>query len=279
MTIALPTREKLSTDPPQTKEEAVFMFEVGEECQRRALRYLVEVADMSYGEIVKLAQQHSPNSSLTIHRLKGLAKRMKAAGVPLKTKQPERLQIANAKRVLAAKTATPVENTKPDFQQVQVTVEQSKPKLDVTNVVAEPPPPQQPVTVKPLLAEQIVPTLPATAAPRPTREQMLKGWTGQLGENAKPIHKRERPASKRRAKAIAVLVELKTELHATMKAAARDYKRIGAGILRTDMAVVDATLEKAGDPGVEYTLRQLAAEAREIQHLANESLRLLMFNS
>jgi hypothetical protein len=110
MTLSVAPRKQLSADPPQTKEEAVFMFEVGEECQRRALRYLVEVADMSYGDIVKLAQQRNPNTKINRDTLKRLAAKMKADGEPLMTaKQPERLKPKNVVR----KRTTPVENSEP----------------------------------------------------------------------------------------------------------------------------------------------------------------------
>ena len=124
MTLSTAPSRHLSTEPPQNKEEAVFMFEVGEECQRRALRFLVEVEGMSYGEIVKLAQQHNPNTKVTKNALKYLSSKMKADGEVLKTtKQPERLKASNKarKRVVEIST-TPVENSEPAIEQVQVVV-------------------------------------------------------------------------------------------------------------------------------------------------------------
>ena len=65
------------------------MFEIGEECRRRALRYFVEIEGMSYGEIVKFAHEGNANSRITKDTLKRLAAKMKADGEPLHTKVPQ----------------------------------------------------------------------------------------------------------------------------------------------------------------------------------------------
>ena len=153
------------------------MFEVGEECQRRALRYLVEVADMSYGDIVKLAQEANSNSRITKRKLRYLAEKMKADGEPLKTKQPERLKTANeARKRVVENSTTPVENSEPKIERVTVVVrkrtthvENTEPKCSVRNyteTVENSDPENEWDKIVPHLWETLSPKQPAPAKPR-----------------------------------------------------------------------------------------------------------------
>ena len=158
MTLATAPNRHLSTEPPQNKEEAVFMFEVGEECQRRALRFLVEVEDMSYGDIVKLAHAGNPNSRINRDTLKRLAAKMKADGEPLMTtKQPERLKPKNVVR----KRTTPVENSEPEIELVTVTVEDPP-----TPAPAPAPAPSAPQPA-PASAPEPAPSVPSAGSSEP----------------------------------------------------------------------------------------------------------------
>lgn len=235
------------------------MFEVGEECQRRALRYLVEVADMSYGEIVKLAQQHNPSSRINKDKLKWLASKMKADGEPLKTKQPERLKKANdARRALVEKSTTLVENSKPDFEQVQVTVEDPRPK----------PRPSVPSA--------------GSSAPAPVKQwaddPRLDGWNGCLNELSQKIYAREKKSSRRRQGMAVQLAEMKDELEKTMRAASNSHREKAGALLEADVKMVEATLQKEGRPGIKETLEAVQYEAGRIHKYASETLRVLQLS-
>lgn len=230
------------------------MFEVGEECQRRALRYLVEDEGMSYPSIVKLAKTANPNTHVTLDRLKGLAKRMRAAGEPLKTIQPANFR-NHGKKSSVAKTTEPVENSKPDFEQVQVTVEDPKPK----------PKPSVPSA--------------GSSAPAPVKQwaddPRLDGWNGCLNELSQKIYTREKKSSRQRQAMAVQLAEMKDELEKTMRAASNSHREKAGALLEADVKMVEATLQKEGRPGIKETLEAVQHEAGRIHKFASETLRVL----
>mgnify|MGYP003136199273 CR=1 FL=1 len=256
MTLLVPTKQQLSTDPPQNKEEAVLMFEIGEECQRRALRYLVEVVEMSYGEIVKFAHEGNSNSRINKDKLKRLAAKMKADGEPLRTKVPQNFLNA-PKRPVRKRTET-VENFEPEIKPVQVVVEEPTPEPIPT-------PSALPAsTPEPELSEALS-----------VYEKALKTWNGELGEHHEKIIRREKPRNRKIQKALPGLVEIKNQLKQTMEASSKDMQKHGAGQLGMFVAVVEKQLALDGEPGIKESLTRVIQEAERIQKFASESLRLL----
>ena len=240
------------------------MFEVGEECQRRALRFLVEVEGMSYGEIVKLAQQHNPNTKVTKNALKYLSSKMKADGEVLKTtKQPERLKASNKarKRVVEIST-TPVENSEPAIEQVQVVVEESTPT----------PTP----TPKPTPS---VPNAGSSATVQWADDPRLKGWNGTLHGLAKQIYKREVVNSRSRVRMAQQLAEFKLEIEKSMRAASNNHTKKAGALLEADVKMVEATLQREDRPGIKETMEAVIHEAERIQKFASETLRLLQYTT
>jgi len=272
MTLSTAPNRHLSTEPPQNKEEAVFMFEVGEECQRRALRFLVEVEGMSYGEIVKLAQQHNPNTKVTKNALKYLSSKMKADGEALKTtKQPERLKAANKarKRVVEIST-TPVENSEPAIEQVQVVVEESTPTPTPT------PTPKPTPTPTPTPSVQ---NPGSSATVQWADDPRLKGWNGTLHGLAKQIYNREVVNSRSRVRMAQQLAEFKLEIEKSMRAASNNHTKKAGALLEADVKMVEATLQREDRPGIKETMEAVIHEAERIQKFASETLRLLQYTT
>ena len=269
MTLATAPNRHLSTEPPQNKEEAVFMFEVGEECQRRALRFLVEIEGMSYGEIVKLAQDANPNSRITKGRLKYLSEKMKADGEPLKTKIPQ--NFLKAKR-------RPVENS-------TETVENSEPEIELVTVTVEDPPTPAPTPTPsapqpaPASIPEPAPSVPSAGSSEPfqwTDHPRLKGWNGSLNERGQKIYNREVRSSRSRVRMAEQLAEFKVEIEKSMKAASNNHSNGGGwALLEADVAMVEATLQREKRPGIKETLEAVMHEAERIQKYASETLRVL----
>ena len=278
MTLSTAPNRHLSTEPPQNKEEAVFMFEVGEECQRRALRFLVEVEDMSYGEIVKLAQEANPNSRITKRKLRYLAEKMKADGESLKTKQPERLKAANeARKRVGQNCPTPVENSEPEIELVTVTVEDPP-----TPAPAPAPTPSAPQPA-PASAPEPAPSVPSAGSSEPFQwadHPRLKGWNGSLNERGQKIYNREVRSSRSRVRMAEQLAEFKVEIEKSMKAASNNHRNGGGwGLLEADVAMVEATLQREERPGIKETLEAVMHEAERIQKYASETLRVLQLTA
>ena len=235
------------------------MFEIGEECQRRALRYLVEVAEMSYGQIVKFAHEGNSNSRITKGKLKYLSEKMKADGDPLKTKQPERLKKANeARKHVVENSTTTVENSEPKIEQVQVVVEEPTPEPTPTPSALPASTPE-----------------PESSEALSVYEKALKTWNGELGEHHEKIIRREKPRNRKIQKALPGLVEIKNQLKQTMEASSKDMQKHGAGQLGMFVAVVEKQLALDGEPGIKESLTRVIQEAERIQKFASESLRLL----
>ena len=232
------------------------MFEVGEECQRRALRYFVETEGMSYGQIVKFIKGCSPETDITIDRLKGLARRMKAAGDPLKTKQPKELQNAKRKKSTVVSATVPVENSEPEIKPVQV-------------VVVEPAPEPKP-TPEP------TPSVPSAGNPVSKDDEPITP-TGKLNKSMKIIVKRERISGKVRMKAIAELSQLKEELEKTWTIAQRERTKLGASIHAMNVEIAEKQLVKDGETSICKSLTKIAEEAEAVRKAARQALYHLHF--
>lgn len=261
MTLSVPTKQQLSTDPPQNKEEAVFMFEIGEECRRRALRYFVEIEGMSYGEIVKFAHEGNTNSRITKDTLKRLAAKMKADGEPLQTKVPQNFLNA-PKRPVRKRTET-VENSEPEIEQVTITVD-------------DPPTPTPPPTPSAPPAPSLTPSAPSAGTPHISEDEPITP-TGKLNKSMKIIVKRERLSGELRMKAIAELAQLKEELQKTWSIAQRERTKLGASIHAKDVEIAEKQLLKDGCIGIRESLTKIVDEAEAVRKAARQALYHLHF--
>ena len=222
MTLSIASKKQLSSDPPQNKEEAVFMFEVGEECQRRALRYLVEVADMSYGDIVKLAQKCNPKSRINTDKLKYIAKKMKADGEPLKTtKQPDRLKPRN----VVENSTTPVENPPPS--------KTDDPPEGVIDVVVSSPPAADPT-----------PDPPIETTEKRMFEPELLTPTGESSDDVKALIKRERQSMAERVSYVRHLQDFNQAATKHWEHLQRKYKSQGRSVIAHNMKLASASLQR-----------------------------------
>jgi hypothetical protein len=246
MTLSVAPREQLSADPPQTKEEAVFMFEVGEECQRRALRYLVEVADMSYGDIVKLAQEANSNSRITKRKLQYLAEKMKADGEPLKTKQPERLKAANeARKRVGQNCATPVENSEPRIERVTVTVE-DPPKPTALRVGAsETIEADTQGAASKAHPEAVAIGQPVMPAPKPKPEDPLTP-TGQISQETKDIVSKEKKCLQQKIEQVKQLDELNEQFTVYWRHLQKNWTKQGRSVVKMHREVAEKIFLRDG---------------------------------
>jgi hypothetical protein len=258
MTLSVLTKQQLSTDPPQNKEEAVLMFEIGEECQRRALRYLVEVVEMTYGEIVKFAHEGNPNSRINKDKLKRLAAKMKADGEPLQTKVPQNFLNA-PKRPVRKRTET-VENFEPEIERVQVVVKE---------------PTSEPTPTPSAPAPEPAPSVPSSEPVQWEDDDCLDGWNGKLNKLGQQIYKREVASSRRRIRMAEQLSGFKSELEKSMRAASNNHRTKAGKLLEADVKMVEATLQREGRPGIKETLEAVLHEAERIQKFASLTLQTL----
>ena len=241
-----------------------MMFEIGEECRRRALRYFVEVEGMSYGEIVKFAHEGNPNSRITKDTLKRLAAKMKADGEPLQTKVPQNFLNA-PKRPVRKRTET-VENSEPEVEQVEVVIEEPTPTP----------------TPKPTPTPEPAPTAPRLKSSRSIQwkdDPCLSGWNGSLNDLSQQIYKREVASSRSRVRMAQQLAEYKNEIEKTMRAASNNHRVKAGKLLENDVKMVEATLQQEGRPGIQETLEAVIHEAERIQKFASETLRLLQYTT
>jgi hypothetical protein len=243
MTLSAAPREQLSADPPQTKEEAVFMFEVGEECQRRALRYLVEVADMSYSDIVKLAQEANSNSRITKRKLAYLAEKMKADGEPLKTKVP--------KNFLKAQN--------PSIQNCIETVENSEPEIELVTVTVEDPP--KPTALRVGASETIEADTqgaaskahpkavaigqPVMPAPKPKPEEPLTP-TGQISKETKDIVSKEKKCLQQKIEQVEQLDELNEQFTVYWRHLQKNWTKQGRSVVKMHREVAEKIFLRDG---------------------------------
>ena len=246
MTLSTAPNRHLSTEPPQNKEEAVFMFEVGEECQRRALRYLVEVADMSYGDIVKLAQEANSNSRITKRKLQYLAEKMKADGEPLKTKQPERLKAANeARKRVGQNCATPVENSEPKIEQVTVTVEDSPkptaPRVGASETIEA----DTQGAASKTYPEAVAIGQPVMPAPKPKPEEPLTP-TGQISQETKDIVSKEKKCLQQKIEQVKQLDELNEQFTVYWRHLQKNWTKQGRSVVKMHREVAEKIFLRDG---------------------------------
>lgn len=218
------------------------MFEVGEECQRRALRYLVEVADMSYGDIVKLARQCSPESKINVAKLKYIAKKMKADGQPLKTtKQPERLK----PKSVVENSTTPVENSEPRIERVTVTVE-DPPKPTALRVGAsetiEADTQGAASKAHPEAAAIGQPVMPA---PKPKPEEPLTP-TGQISQETKDIVSKEKKCLQQKIEQVKQIDELNEQLTVYWRHLQKNWTKQGRSVVKMHREVAEKIFLRDG---------------------------------
>jgi len=224
MTLSIASKKPLSSDPPQNKEEAVFMFEVGEECQRRALRYLVEVADMSYSDIVKLAQKCNPKSKINADRLKYLAKKMKTDGEPLKTKVPKNfLKPVNCS---VESSTEAVENLPPPRS--------GEPPEEVIDVVVSSPP-----------AADSTPDPPIETTENRMFEPEPLTPTGELSSDVKALIKRERQLIAERVSHVRHLQDFSKSATKHWEHLQRKFESKGRSVIAHNMELASASLQQS----------------------------------
>ena len=219
------------------------MFEVGEECQRRALRYLVEVADMSYGDIVKLAQEANPNSRITKRKLAYLAEKMKADGEPLQTKVP--------KNFLKAQN--------PSIQNCIETVENSEPKIERVTVTVEDPP--KPTALRVGASETIEADTqgaaskahpeaaaigqPVMPAPKPKPEEPLTP-TGQISKETEDIVSKEKKCLQQKIEQVKQIDELNEQLTVYWRHLQKNWTKQGRSVVKMHREVAEKIFLRDG---------------------------------
>ena len=218
------------------------MFEVGEECQRRALRYLVEVADMSYGDIVKLARQCSPESKINVAKLKYIAKKMKADGQPLKTtKQPERLK----PKSVVENSTTPVENSEPRIERVIVTVE-DPPKPTALRVGAsETIEADTQGAASKAHPEAVAIGQPVMPAPKPKPEEPLTP-TGQISQETKDIVSKEKKCLQQKIEQVKQIDELNEQLTVYWRHLQKNWTKQGRSVVKMHREVAEKIFLRDG---------------------------------
>ena len=219
------------------------MFEVGEECQRRALRYLVEVADMSYGDIVKLAQEANSNSRITKRKLRYLAEKMKADGEPLKTKVPE--NFLKAQNPSGQNWPEAVENSEPEIELVTVTVE-DPPKPTALRVGAsETIEADTQGAASKAHPEAVAIGQPVMPAPKPKPEEPLTP-TGQISQETKDIVSKEKKCLQQKIEQVKQIDELNEQLTVYWRHLQKNWTKQGRSVVKMHREVAEKIFLRDG---------------------------------
>ena len=110
----------------------------------------------------------------------------------------------------------------------------------------------------------------------PAEEEPLTP-TGVLAPEMKKVITRERRSGKRRVDYVAALYDMELDLTETCKAAQRDYKKLGCSVIRLYAGIADKALQRKQEPGIEATLRAVAAKADKVAETARMALYLYQF--
>ena len=219
------------------------MFEVGEECQRRALRYLVEVADMNYGDIVKLAQEANSNSRITKRKLRYLAEKMKADGEPLKTKVPE--NFLKAQNPSGQNWPEAVENSEPEIELVTVTVEDSPkptaPRVGASETIEA----DTQGAASKTYPEAVAIGQPVMPAPKPKPEEPLTP-TGQISQETKDIVSKEKKCLQQKIEQVKQLDELNEQFTVYWRHLQKNWTKQGRSVVKMHREVAEKIFLRDG---------------------------------
>lgn len=219
------------------------MFEVGEECQRRALRYLVEVADMSYGDIVKLAQQHNPNTKVTKNALKYLSSKMKADGEPIETKVPQ--NFLEAKRRPVENSTEAVENSEPKIELVTVTVEDppkpTAPRVGASETIEA----DTQGAASKAHPEAVAIGQPVMPAPKPKPEEPLTP-TGQISKETEDIVSKEKKCLQQKIEQVKQLDELNEQFTVYWRHLQKNWTKQGRSVVKMHREVAEKIFLRDG---------------------------------
>ena len=172
---------------------------------------------------------------------------------------------------VAGNPASPMKESKPEVEQVQVVVEEPTPTSEPTPSTPEPTPTPKPA-----------PKASRAKSSRPMQwkdDPCLSGWNGNLNDLSQQIYKREVASSRSRVRMAEELAGFKNEIEKTMRAASNNHRVKAGKLLETDVKMVEATLQQEGRPGIQETLEAVIHEAERIQKFASETLRLLQYTT
>ena len=123
------------------------------------------------------------------------------------------------------------------------------------------------------------PSVPSAGSSAPFRwvdHPRLEGWNGKLNDRGQKIYNREVRSSRSRVRMAEQLAVIKGEIEKSMKAAGNNHRNGGGwALLEADVAMVEATLQGEGRPGIKETLEAVLHEAERIQKFASLTLQTL----
>ena len=122
------------------------------------------------------------------------------------------------------------------------------------------------------------PSVPSAESSAPIQwadHPRLKGWNGVLNDEAQRLYKREVASSRSRVRMAEQLAKFKLEVEKSMRAASKNHRVKAGALLETDVAMVEAALQRENRPGIKETLEAVIHESERIQKYANETLRIL----
>ena len=141
----------------------------------------------------------------------------------------------------------------------------------------QPTPP--PVAPEPTPEPTPAPSVPSAGSSAPFRwvdHPRLEGWNGKLNDRGQKIYNREVRSSRSRVRMAEQLAVIKGEIEKSMKAAGNNHRNGGGwALLEADVAMVEATLQGEGRPGIKETLEAVLHEAERIQKFASLTLQTL----
>lgn len=174
---------------------------------------------------------------------------------------------SSRKKKVAGNPASPMKESKPEVEQVEVVVEEPTPTPEPTPSTSEPTPTPEPA-----------PSVPSAGNSAPMQwsdDPCLDGWNGKLNDLGQKIYRREKASSRSRAQMAEQLAVFKLEIEKSMRAASNNHRIKAGKLLEADVKMVEATLQREGRPGIKETLEAVLHEAERIQKFASETLRIL----
>tara|TARA_Y100000289_G_scaffold14928_1_gene14065 strand:- start:344 stop:1210 length:867 start_codon:yes stop_codon:yes gene_type:complete len=143
---------------------------------------------------------------------------------------------------------------------------------------AQPEPTPEPIPTPSAPEPTPAPSVPSAESSAPIQwadHPRLKGWNGKLNDEAQQLYKREVASSRSRVRMAEQLAKFKLEIEKSMRAASKTHRVKAGALLETDVAMVEAALQRENRPGIKETLEAVIHESERIQKYANETLRIL----
>jgi len=162
-----------------------------------------------------------------------------------------------------------VENSKPEIEQVSVTVEDSPEPTPEPTPTLNAPPESAPEPAP-------TPSVPSAGSLTPDLNRPITP-TGKLNKSMKKIIKREKVSGELRMKAVSELSQLKSQLDNTWQTAQGERKRLGASIHAKDVEIAEQQLARDGCVGICKSLTKIAEEAEAVRKAARQALYHLHF--